>query len=171
MVRNNGLLLCCVHARACVCVRIGCGSDKLEGFVLALYFYGPSLTALCASFYFVCRYFGQDCEVDALRQEVFRLRAENARIPGLLSEVSRLHGELEAQAEQAEANALAEAERRAERSSLGHHAIETSPLRGGRDRQILDVQKALLSKDGSGMRGRPPPGAAGRDLREAHEKV
>ncbi len=97
------------------------------------------------------------------------MRTENARIPGLLSEVSRLHGELEAQAE-AQAEAAAEAERRAERGS-GQHAIETSPLRGGRERHVLDVQKALLSKDGSGMRGRPPPGAAGRDLREAHEKV
>jgi hypothetical protein len=28
-----------------------------------------------------------------------------------------------------------------------------------------------VSKDGSGLLGRPPPGAAGRDLRDAHEKL
>jgi hypothetical protein len=42
-------------------------------------------------------------------------------------------------------------------------------LKGGRPRQFDG--KSPLSMDGGGIKGRPPPGAAGRGLREAHEKV
>jgi chromosome segregation ATPase len=47
--------------------------------------------------------------------------------------------------------------------------IDMNSLKGGRPRQ--DVNKAPLSTDGRGMQGRPPPGAAGRATREAHEKA
>ena len=41
-------------------------------------------------------------------------------------------------------------------------------MAGGRPRRLNDEH---VSKDGSGLLGRPPPGAAGRDLRDAHEKL
>jgi len=48
--------------------------------------------------------------------------------------------------------------------------MNSNSLKGGRPRGDV-ANKALLSTDGRGMQGRPPPGAAGRATREAHEKV
>lgn len=64
-----------------------------------------------------------------------------------------------------------EMERAGLREQGGGGANNTSPtlMRGHHGMDL--AAKAKLSKDGQGMRGRPPPGAAGRDLREAHEKV
>jgi len=48
--------------------------------------------------------------------------------------------------------------------------MNSNSLKGGRPRGDV-ANKALLSTDGRGMQGRPPPGAAGRATREAHEKA
>jgi len=103
-----------------------------------------------------------EAELLFLREEVARLRAENRAIPELEASVAQLEEELK------EARlALLELQ--------GGGGITTSPVNAGAPKgahfNLASGPKAKLSSGGSGMRGRPPPGAAGRDLRDALEKL
>ena len=103
-----------------------------------------------------------EAELLFLREEVARLRAENRAIPELEASAAQLEEELK------EARlALLELQ--------GGGGITTSPVNAGAPKgahfNLASGPKAKLSSGGSGMRGRPPPGAAGRDLRDALEKV
>jgi len=109
---------------------------------------------------------GGEAELRGLREEVVRLRGA---VPQLEAEVESLKDELAlAHFEMEKAGLSVGGSAEAVNGSLG---LATSPLRGGRPADSQALSKSKLSKDGQGMRGRPPPGAAGRDLRETHEKL
>ena len=121
-----------------------------------------------------------EAELTMLRDEVVRLHRNGDRIAELELEVRALRSEIE----QARMQGFVYDPH----APIGQHAlnneghvgdfprsdvpITTSPL-GRRGGVVISrsSSKKVLSKDGGGMVGRPPPGAAGRGLREATEKL
>jgi hypothetical protein len=120
----------------------------------------------------------QQVELEILRDEVVRLRRSADRVTELEGEVAFLKAQVDQARNQGfvydpsgthEGRFVANSDLY---HSPGSNIISTSPL-GRRSGTFFSRNhgKAKLSRDGGGMVGRPPPGAAGRGLREATEKL
>lgn len=104
-----------------------------------------------------------EAELKFLRAEVVKLRVEAEKVPLFEYEINYLKKELE----NVQSLSLGQTSNTGEGLD-GHVGVKGSiPSPLGRRIQA----GKLVSQEGKVMIGRPPPGAAGRDLREAHERI